>query len=85
MLGIDGPVTYPNSKALRESVARMPLERLVLETDSPYLPPQTLRGQRNEPSSIPIIADAVASLNHKTTEEVARQTTLNARSLFRIG
>ena len=56
----------------------------MLETDSPYLPPQTYRGQRNEPSYIPIIADAIASLKHKTTEEIARQTTLNARALFRI-
>ena len=50
MLGIDGPVTYPNSRTLKENVVRLPLERIVLETDSPYLPPQTYRGQRNEPS-----------------------------------
>jgi len=48
------------------------------------LPPQSTRGQRNEPSAIPIIADAIGWLKHKTTDEVARQTTLNAKALFRI-
>ncbi len=84
MLGVDGPVTYPNSKVLKENVTRLPLERMVLETDSPYLPPQSHRGQRNEPVYIPAIAEAIGSLKHKTTEEVARQTTLNAKALFRL-
>lgn len=84
MLGIDGPVTYPNGKKLQENVSRMPLERLILETDSPYLPPQTYRGQRNDPSYIPIIAEAVGTLKHKTIGEIARQTTANAQALFRI-
>lgn len=84
MLGIDGPITYPNSKTLQENVGRMPLERIVLETDSPYLPPQSHRGQRNEPVHIPAIADAVGALKRRSTDEVARQTTLNAKALFRI-
>jgi len=84
VLGIDGPVTYPNSKMLKENVTRLPLERMILETDSPYLPPQTHRGERNEPAHIPVIAEAIGSLKRKTTEDVARQTTANARALFRI-
>ncbi len=84
LLGIDGPVTYPNSKELQLNVTRLPLQRLVLETDSPYLPPQSHRGLRNEPLHIPTIAAAIGTLKHKTTEEVARQTTLNAKSLFRL-
>ena len=84
MLGVDGPVTYPNSPALKDVMVRMPLERLVLETDSPYLPPQTYRGQRNEPSHIPAIAEEVAALKRKTIDEIARQTTLNAKALFRL-
>jgi TatD DNase family protein len=84
VLGVDGPVTYPNSKSLKDVVYRMPLERMVLETDSPYLPPQTHRGERNEPSHIPAIAAQVADLKHKSLEEIARQTTLNAKALFRI-
>jgi TatD DNase family protein len=84
VLGIDGPVTYPNSKQLKENVTRLPLERIVLETDSPYLPPQTHRGQRNEPARIPAIAAAVADLKHRSPDEVARVTTINAKALFRI-
>ena len=84
MLGIDGPVTYPNSQMLKENVVRLPLERIVLETDSPYLPPQVTRGQRNEPSAIAVIADAIGWLKHKTADEIARQTSVNARALYRI-
>ncbi len=84
MLGVDGPVTYPNSKLLKENVTRLPLERIVLETDAPYLPPQTHRGERNEPSHIPAIAEAVATLKHRSTEDIAHHTTRNAKALFRI-
>lgn len=84
MLGIDGPVTYPNSKVLKENVSRLPLERMVLETDSPYLPPQSHRGQRNEPLHIPAIAEAIATLKYKTKDIVAEHTTRNARALFRL-
>jgi TatD DNase family protein len=84
MLGIDGPVTYPNSRMLQENVSRMPLERMVLETDSPYLPPQATRGQRNDPSAIPVIAREIGRLKHQPVEAVARQTTLNAQALFRL-
>jgi TatD DNase family protein len=84
VLGIDGPVTYPNSEQLKENVTRLPLERMVLETDSPYLPPQSHRGQRNEPAYIPTIAAAVADLKRRSIEEVARATTTNAKALFRL-
>jgi TatD DNase family protein len=84
LVGIDAPVTYPKSDALRQVVLRLPLERIVLETDSPYLPPQSHRGQRNEPCHIPAIGEAVASVKHKTTDEVAAATTRNARALFRL-
>jgi len=83
-LGIDAPVTYPSAKALQEVVNRVPLQRIVLETDSPYLPPQAFRGQRNEPAHIPIIAEAVSTLKYKSTTDIAEATTLNARRLFRI-
>jgi len=84
MLGIDGPVTYPNAKTLHDNVTRMPLTRLVLETDSPYLPPQSRRGERNDPTAIPVIGGAVATLKHKSADDVAQQTTKNARALFRF-
>jgi TatD DNase family protein len=84
MAGVDAPITYPSSSVLRENVQRMPLERLVLETDSPYLPPQSHRGQRNEPSYLPVVVETIAELKHKTAAQVAAQTSRNARALFRL-
>lgn len=79
-LGVTGPVTY--SKRRQEVIARMPLERLLVETDSPFLPPAGRRGGRNEPANIPLIADTIAALQHCNTEEVAAKTSDNARRLF---
>ncbi len=84
VLGFDGPVTYPSSKALQEVVMRIPLQRMVLETDSPYLPPQTHRGQRNEPAHLPAIAEAIAVIKRKTNVDVSQHTSQNARNLFRL-
>jgi TatD DNase family protein len=83
-LGIDGPLTYPNSKKLREAVADIPLDHLVLETDCPYLPPQDFRGQRNEPGYIPLIGRFLASLRGISEEELASTLTRNSFSLFRL-
>jgi TatD DNase family protein len=84
MIGVDGPITYPSAKTLQETIARAPVERIVLETDSPYLPPQSFRGQRNDPSRIPVIGAKVAELKHMPSEQLARKTTDNARRLFRL-
>jgi len=84
LLGFDGPVTYPSSKQLQEVVVRMPVERMVLETDSPYLPPQTHRGQRNEPAHLAAIAEAIATSKRKPTPEFSQMTSQNARNLFRL-
>jgi TatD DNase family protein len=81
-LGIDGPVTYPNARALQAMVAVLPLERLVLETDCPYLAPQTRRGKRNEPAYLPYIGEQVAELQQAKVEEVAQVTCENAARLF---
>jgi TatD DNase family protein len=83
-LGIDAPVTYPSSKELQDVVKRVPIQRIVLETDSPYLPPQTHRGQRNEPAHVPAIAEAISTLQHKGIADISQATTLNARNLFRL-
>ncbi len=83
-LGIDGPVTYPKSQTLCDVVRSVPLERLLLETDCPYLPPQQYRGQRNEPAYLPQIAAKIAELKDIAAEEVGRITTKNAQTLFRI-
>lgn len=81
-LGVDGPVTYPNATALRSTVAQLPLGRLLLETDCPFLSPQAQRGRRNEPAYIPYIAEQVARLHGVSVGQVARATSANARQLF---
>lgn len=82
-LGIGGVVTFKNA-TMAEVVKAVPLDRLLLETDAPYLSPVPHRGQRNESAYIPIIAQRIADLRGITLEEVAVQTTANARSLFRL-
>ncbi len=81
---IAGPVTYPKNEALREVVRKARPDRLVLETDSPYLPPQPVRGQRNEPGHLLHTAHEVAHLLGMRLEELGRLTTENARRLFRL-
>lgn len=83
-LGIGGPLTYRSAEGLREVVRAVGLPALVLETDAPYLPPHPHRGRRNEPAYLPRIAEALALLLQVPTDEVARQTTENARRLFRL-
>ncbi|MBI4424336.1 MAG: TatD family hydrolase [Elusimicrobia bacterium] len=83
-LGVDGPVTYPKNDALRGTLKDAGLERLVLETDSPYLPPQSSRGRRNDPSLLAEIAARVAGLFEVSPEEAARRTTANALDLYRM-
>ena len=83
-LGVDGPVGYPSAKALREALAAIPLDRLVVETDSPYLPPQEHRGQRNEPRYLPLIGKALAAARSVSVETVKGHAAENARRLFRL-
>lgn len=79
---IAGPVTYPKNEPLREVVRKAKSDRLVLETDCPYLPPQVVRGQRNEPSHLLHTAHEVARLMGISLEELGRLTTENACRLF---
>ena len=81
MLGIGGVVTFKNA-TMAEVARTMPLDRLLLETDAPYLSPVPHRGQRNESSYVPLIAQKIADLRGISLAEVAEQTTVNARRLF---
>jgi TatD DNase family protein len=83
-LSIAGPITYPNAQALRETVRAIPLARLMIETDCPYLAPQDYRGKRNEPAYVRYAAVEIAKLHGCPVESVAEQTTANARTLFQI-
>src|SRR3954462_1417032 len=80
-LGISGILTYKKSE-LPEAISNIPLEKLVLETDAPYLPPVPYRGKRNESSYIPIIAQKLAEVKNVPLEEVAAVTTANAEKIF---
>lgn len=75
-------VTYKKARDLREIVKATPLDRLLLETDAPYLSPEGFRGKRNEPSRVRLLAEVVADLKGIKLEEVSSATTLNARILF---
>ena len=81
-LGFTGPVTYKKADDLRAIAARVPADRLLVETDSPYLTPQAYRGQRNEPAYVRYVAERIAALRNLAIEEIAYQTTANAERLF---
>ena len=83
-LGIGGSLTFPREEALRRTVAGLPLERLLVETDSPYLTPRPRRG-RNEPALVRLVAECLARVLSATIERVAEATTANACQLFRLG
>lgn len=82
--GIGGVVTFSNAKKLKEAVAYIPLERLLLETDSPYLAPVPNRGKRNSSLNIPYIAEEIAGIKGVSYDEVIRITRQNAENLFGI-
>jgi TatD DNase family protein len=81
-IGITGPVTFKNAASLQELVSAIPLSRLLVETDGPFLTPHPHRGKRNEPSFVRYTVEKIASLHHRTVSDVARETSDNARKLF---
>lgn len=83
-LSIAGPVTFSNAKKLREVAAGVPLDRLLIETDAPYLTPEPHRGKRNESAYVACVGRCVAEIRGIPVEELAAATTGNARRLFGI-
>lgn len=81
--GVDGPITYKNAETLRRIVSQIPLERILLETDSPYLAPHPYRGKKNEPAMLPLIGTALAETLHLEIMKVAEITTANANRVFK--
>jgi TatD DNase family protein len=81
-IGVTGPVTFENGKRRQEIVAALPLERLLIETDAPFLTPHPYRGKRNEPAYVRLIADKIASLHSRDITKVATVTSENALRLF---
>ena len=84
-IGVTGPVTYKNAEEKRQIVRQIPLERLLIETDAPFLAPVPHRGKRNEPAFVAHIADKIAEIHLTTREQVAEITTANAARLFGWG
>ncbi|MER3496522.1 MAG: hypothetical protein C4320_06955, partial [Armatimonadota bacterium] len=82
MFGCDGPITYKNADELRRAFAILPLERVLLETDAPYLAPVPHRGKPNRSAYVPLIASALAGIRGTTVEEVARLSDANAAQFF---
>ena len=83
-LGFDGPVTYKNARKTVEVAEMVPLDRILIETDSPYMSPVPLRGKRNDSRNVFYIAEKLAQIKGMTTEELARLTMENGKSLFGI-
>jgi len=83
-LSISGPLTFKNARKLPEVVAMMPLDRLLVETDSPYLTPTPHRGKRNEPAYVRFVAEEVARIRGISMEDLEEITTANAKRVFGI-
>ncbi|MGV3488429.1 MAG: TatD family hydrolase [Tuberibacillus sp.] len=83
-ISFGGPVTFKNAKLPKEVAEKVPLDRLLVETDCPFLSPHPFRGKRNEPARVALVAEQIAKLKHLSYEELAQITTNNAKRLFRI-
>ena len=84
-IGVTGPVTYKNADQKRQVIGQIPLERLLIETDAPFLAPVPQRGKRNEPAFVGYIADKIAEIQSKDPAEIAAVTARNAARLFAWG
>jgi TatD DNase family protein len=84
MIGFDGPITFKKREEARQALAETPLERLLLETDAPYLTPVPFRGKRNESSYLTYVGEMAAEIKAIAPAEIARQTTKNALRLFSL-
>jgi TatD DNase family protein len=83
-LSFSGIITFKNAANVREAVALCPPDRLLIETDSPFLAPVPHRGQPNEPALVPVVGAAVAAIRGVREEDVAALTSANATTVFRL-
>ena len=83
-IGFTGVVTFKNARKAVEVASAIPLERILIETDCPYMAPEPFRGRRNDPSLVPYVAAKIAALRGLSSEQVGAATSENARRLFRI-
>ncbi len=85
MVSFAGNLTYPKAQGIRDVAHKVPLERMLTETDSPFLPPQGRRGKRNEPAYVVEVAQALGNVRDLPAEEIAATTGANFRRFFRLG
>ncbi|WP_071458799.1 TatD family hydrolase [Bacillus massilinigeriensis] len=83
-ISLGGPVTFKNAKKPKEVAEIVPLDKLLIETDCPYLAPHPYRGKRNEPAYVKLVAEQIAQIKGLSFEEVAEETTRNAKKVFGI-
>jgi TatD DNase family protein len=83
-ISIAGTITFKNATILREVVGEIPLEKIVIETDAPFLAPHPFRGKRNEPANVKLIAEKISQIKNVPLREVAQSTTNNAKTLFSL-
>lgn len=83
-VSLGGPVTFKNAKQPKEVAQHVPFDRLLVETDAPFLSPHPYRGKRNEPARVTLVAEQIAELRGVSYEEVCVQTTKNAETLFKL-
>ncbi|MCL7749284.1 TatD family hydrolase [Halalkalibacter alkaliphilus] len=83
-ISLGGPVTFKNAKRPKQVAKEIPIDRLLIETDCPYLAPHPFRGKRNEPAYVKLVAEEIAELKEIEFEQLAKQTTANAKEIFGI-
>ena len=79
-----GPITFKNSKNADEMIKEVPIEKILVETDSPYLTPEPFRGKRNDPRCVKYVANKIAEVKGLSIEEVAKITYQNTKTIFNI-
>jgi TatD DNase family protein len=85
LVSFAGNLTYPKAQALRDVALEIPVDHMLIETDSPFLPPQSRRGKRNEPAYVVEVAKALANVRNLPEEDIAATTAANFSRLFRLG
>jgi TatD DNase family protein len=83
-IGVGGVATFKNGRKLKEVIADVPMESIILETDSPYLAPVPFRGKRNDSSNIKYVVEAIREIKGIETEEIERITFENAKKMYRL-
>ena len=83
-ISFSGIVTFKNAPDIQEVARKIPFDRMLVETDSPFLAPDPIRGSKNEPKNVKIVAQFIADLRNQTVNEVSSKTSANARKLFNL-